>query len=90
MQETVCRRRSLPKIPKSYAGFKPERKVFAEYSSAILRKMDRDNTLHLRRIQQLLISPQLDAAESPLYASIEGCCRPMMPCADAQSGTSTP
>jgi hypothetical protein len=38
MQETLCRRRCLLKILKNYAGFKPERNVFAEHRYHALLK----------------------------------------------------
>ena len=48
-------------------------------AAVLLRKMDRDNAVHMKRIQQLLASPApADGASSP-YAAVEECCVPDLP-----------
>ena len=37
MQETLCRRRCLLKIPKNYTGFKAKTNVFAEHNQWMFR-----------------------------------------------------
>lgn len=53
----------------------PEFLVQHPLSAAVmLRKMDRDNAIHMKRIQHLLANtPSADAATSP-YESVEKCC----------------